>query len=36
MRLNPNDECSTGPINMFSSGANFRYQGVHLKIEKRY
>ena len=34
--LNPNDNCSTGPINIFESGANYRYQGLHLKLEKRY
>ncbi len=34
--LDPKDYCSTGPINIFSSGANFRYQGLHLKLEKRY
>jgi hypothetical protein len=34
--LSANDDCSTGPINMFASGANFRYQGVHIEIEKRY
>ena len=34
--LNPADHCSTGPINVFSSGANFRYQGLLLRIERRY
>ena len=34
--LDPNDNCSTGPINIFESGANYRYQGLHLKLEKRY
>jgi hypothetical protein len=34
--FDPKDNCSTGPINVFSSGANFRYQGLHLKLEKRY
>jgi hypothetical protein len=34
--LDPKDNCSTGPINVFESGANYRYQGLHLKLEKRY
>jgi hypothetical protein len=34
--LNPNDYCSTGPINIASSGANKRYQGMHVKLEKRF
>ena len=34
--LDPKDNCSTGPINIFESGANYRYQGLHLKLEKRY
>jgi hypothetical protein len=34
--LDPRDNCSTGPINIFESGANFRYQGLHLTLEKRY
>lgn len=34
--LNPADNCSTGPINVFASGANFRYQGLHVKLERRY
>ena len=34
--LNPADMCSTGPINVFSSGANFRYQGLHLTLDRRY
>jgi hypothetical protein len=34
--LDPKDRCSTGPINIFASGANFRYQGLSLKLEKRY
>jgi len=34
--LNPRDYCSTGPINIYASGANFFYQGLHLKLEKRY
>ncbi|HET9396371.1 MAG TPA: carboxypeptidase regulatory-like domain-containing protein [Nitrospiraceae bacterium] len=34
--LDPSDVCSTGPINVFSSGANARYQGLHLRMDKRY
>jgi hypothetical protein len=34
--LDPKDNCSTGPINIFESGANFRYQGLHLTLDKRY
>ena len=34
--LDPQDACSTGPINVFSSGANFLYQGLHLTLEKRF
>src|SRR5262249_53577395 len=34
--LNPADNCSTGPINIFSSGATFRYQGLHVTLERRY
>jgi hypothetical protein len=34
--LNPNDYCSTGPINISSSGANNRYQGLQVKLDKRF
>ena len=34
--LNPADNCSTGPINVFASGANYRYQGLHVTLDKRY
>jgi hypothetical protein len=34
--LNPQDQCSTGPINVFSSGAQYRYQGLHLKLDRRF
>jgi hypothetical protein len=34
--LNPNDYCSTGPINISSSGANNRYQTLQVKLEKRF
>jgi hypothetical protein len=34
--LNPSAECSTGPIAISQSGANFRYTGLHVKVEKRF
>lgn len=34
--LDPKDDCSTGPINIFASGANHRYQGLHATLEKRF
>jgi hypothetical protein len=34
--LNPQVQCSTGPINVYSSDADFRYQGLHIKVEKRF
>jgi Carboxypeptidase regulatory-like domain len=34
--LNPSDYCSTGPINIASSGANNRYQTLQVKLEKRF
>ncbi len=34
--LNPKDQCSTGPINVFSSGARYRYQGLHMTLERRW
>jgi Carboxypeptidase regulatory-like domain len=33
--LDPVDQCSTGPINVYGSGANYFYQGLHLKLEGR-
>src|SRR4030095_9655502 len=33
--LVPTDMCSTGPINVYGSGANYLYQGLHLKLEGR-
>jgi hypothetical protein len=33
--LNPADRCSTGPINVFASGANYRYHGLHVTLDKR-
>jgi carboxypeptidase family protein len=34
--LDPNDDCSTGPINIFASSANQRYQGLHMTLDKRF
>lgn len=34
--LDPEDNCSTGPINIFASVANQRYQGLHVRAEKRF
>jgi hypothetical protein len=34
--LNPADQCSTGPINVYSTNGTSRYQGLHLKLERRY
>jgi hypothetical protein len=34
--LNPNDYCSTGPINISSSGGTNRYQTLQVKVEKRF
>jgi hypothetical protein len=34
--LDPNDYCSTGPINISSSGANSRYQALQVKLDKRF
>jgi hypothetical protein len=34
--LAPADNCSTGPINVFASGANSRYQGLHVALDKRF
>jgi hypothetical protein len=33
--LDPRDQCSTGPINVYGSDANYRYEGLHLKLDKR-
>jgi hypothetical protein len=33
--LSPADSCSTGPINVYGSGANYSYQGLHLKLDGR-
>jgi len=34
--LNPSDYCSTGPINISSSGGNNRYQTLQIKLDKRF
>ena len=33
--LAPADQCSTGPINVYGSGASYLYQGLHVKLEGR-
>lgn len=33
---NPQAQCSTGPINVSHGGANSRYTGLHLKVDKRF
>jgi hypothetical protein len=33
--LAPEDQCSTGPINIYESGANYSYQGLHVKLDGR-
>jgi hypothetical protein len=34
--LNPAAQCSTGTISISQSGANFRYTGLHVKVDKRF
>jgi hypothetical protein len=34
--LDPKEYCSTGPINVSSSGANNRYQALQVELEKRF
>jgi hypothetical protein len=34
--LDPADECSTGPIVVYSSGATAQYRGLHLRLDKRF
>jgi hypothetical protein len=34
--LDPDAQCSTGPIAISQNGANFRYTGLHVKVDKRY
>jgi hypothetical protein len=33
--LAPEDNCSTGPVNVYDSGARYSYHGLHLKLEGR-
>jgi hypothetical protein len=33
--LDPGDVCSTGPITVFGSDADYLYQGVHLTLDRR-
>jgi hypothetical protein len=33
--MNPADLCSTGPINVYGSGASYSYRGLHIKLEGR-
>jgi hypothetical protein len=34
--LNPQDQCSTGAITVYGSDANYRYQAIQVKLEKRF
>jgi hypothetical protein len=34
--LNPQDQCSTGAITVFSGGASYRYQALQVKLDKRF
>jgi hypothetical protein len=34
--LDPKDNCSAGPINIYASGANQRYQGLRIMVDKRF
>jgi len=34
--LNPQAQCSTGPIAVSQNGSNYRYTGLHVKVEKRF
>jgi len=33
--LDPQDQCSTGPINVYGSDATYRYEGLHVQLDKR-
>ena len=35
-RNDPNAQCSIGAFTVFQSAANFRYVGLHLKVDKRF
>jgi Carboxypeptidase regulatory-like domain len=34
--LNPQDQCSTGAINVYDSDASYRYQALQVKLDKRF
>ncbi|PYY13597.1 MAG: hypothetical protein DMG60_21605, partial [Acidobacteria bacterium] len=34
--LNPQDQCSTGAITVFSGGASYRYEALQVKLDKRF
>jgi hypothetical protein len=34
--LNPQDPCSTGAITVYGSDANYRYQALQVKLDKRF
>jgi hypothetical protein len=34
--LNPQDQCSTGAITVYGGDANFRYQALQVKLDKRF
>ena len=34
--LNPQAQCSTGPIAISQNGADFDYMGLHVKVDKRF
>jgi hypothetical protein len=34
--LDPKAICSNGPVNISISGANYRYTGLHVKLDKRF
>jgi len=35
LALDPADQCSSGPINVYGSGGTSLYRGVHVSLEKR-
>jgi len=36
LKNDPNAKCSVGAIGVYQSGANFRYVGLHVKLDKRF
>jgi carboxypeptidase family protein len=34
--LNPHDQCSTGAITVYGGDANYRYQALQVKLDKRF